>query len=60
MGRRTSFGSIVNQSLKAMAREAARAEKAAMREHKARCRQSETTSNCINNPHLLDIVEFLE
>lgn len=36
MGRRSSFGSVVNRSLKAMAREADRAARAAAREQKAR------------------------
>lgn len=39
MARRSSFGSIVNQSLKVMAREAARAERAAERERKALMRE---------------------
>lgn len=39
MARRSSFGSIVNQSLKAMAREAAKAERAAERERKALMRE---------------------
>lgn len=41
MGRRSSFGSVVNRSLKAMAREADRAARAAAREQKARMREYE-------------------
>lgn len=51
MARRSSFGSIVNQSLKAMAREAARAERAAERERKALMREyakQEKLNNRIN------------
>lgn len=41
MGRRSSFGSVVNRSLKAMAREADRAARAAAREQKARMKEYE-------------------
>lgn len=41
MARKTNFGSIVNSAIKEMAREAARAEKAAIKEHKARQREYE-------------------
>ena len=41
MGRRSNFGSVVNRSLKAMAREADRAARAAAREQKARMREYE-------------------